>query len=114
MGSWRSFVRRFLCLGALLSPGLLAGQNYYTGTVYSTVLKINDGPPQCAETWYDPEILVYPNGDLGLLAQGDLYSCGTYSLDQIWGARRDAMSGVWTTPSTSTMSCPVVKGPAEA
>ncbi len=87
-----------------------AAQTYRIGASYN-VLALGDGSP-CRRTWYDPEILLSPNGDPRLLAQGGNPDavCGSVSayLDSIFDAPRNQFTGAWTLPTNT--SCPVLPG----
>jgi len=107
-------------------------QTFRTGKVYNTnggELTVVPRPQfDWRYTWYSPEVLQYPNGDLGFYTHtgnpsvertgnSDLLgtssdACGAFSpagMDDIYSARRNS-AGAWTTPAFG--QCPKIKGMA--
>src|ERR1044071_6249978 len=89
-----------------------------TPTATQGVLPLNPNTTDCqSQTWYGPEVFLYPPDDfgrenLGFIAQGGHNadtSCGMlHPVDSFYSAERDTASGVWTTPPTG--ACPTVRG----
>ena len=90
---------------------------YSIGTVYRPLtIARPEGAAACTRTWYDPDVHVTPEGDLGLIAQSFAPTrCSLGPVDMFQGAARDRNTGMWTLPELigSMNECPVLQGQYE-
>lgn len=96
-----------LTLVLLLPVSLLAqpGQTWRATSLDGGVIALPGG---CSSTWYDPETLVYPDGNRGFLAQAGMASPCTANvgLDSLFSARHNGTT--WQVPAAN--SCPSLVG----
>ncbi|HXO18445.1 MAG TPA: hypothetical protein VOA87_00820 [Thermoanaerobaculia bacterium] len=99
-----SKTRFFLAITLLLASSLHAQPTWHAGNLATDVL---DLPGKCSATWYDPEALLFPDGNLGFLAQGGQANPCTANvgLDSIFLAK---YNGGWQLPAAG--SCPTLVG----
>ena len=98
--------RIFLC-GMLLLTAPLSAQTWSTGALNGNALALPGG---CSATWYDPEAIIFPDGNPGFLAQGGMINPCTANtgLDSLFRAKYNISTQSWQIPAAN--SCPTLVG----
>jgi hypothetical protein len=99
--------RLFFIISLLLTNSLHAQPTWRTGNLASDALVLQG---QCAATWYDPDVFLFPDGNRGFLAHGGQNNPCTANvgLDSIFSAKYDSTTQAWQLPAAG--SCPTLVG----
>ncbi|HEY0513223.1 MAG TPA: hypothetical protein VGH73_15045 [Thermoanaerobaculia bacterium] len=105
------YVAQMVCLLFLMTAVTGVAQTWHSGGPGPNLIKISAPAGQdCSVTWYDPQMLTFPNGDLGFLAQGNNpRACSPPNgIDSLYKAQRDSSTLAWQVPSQT--ACPTLTG----